>query len=54
MRHWRVHALNMAHAVLVADVNHLEEIQKLATRMKSVLRYILYEDKVQRLGFHSL
>ncbi len=39
---------------LVADVNHLERIQRLATRLVTGMRHLPYEEKLQRLSLHSL
>ncbi len=39
---------------LVADINNLERIQRLATRLVSGIRHITYEDRLQRLSLHSL
>ncbi len=39
---------------LVADTNHLERIQKLATRLVTGVRHLPYEERLQRLGLHSL
>ncbi len=38
----------------VADINHLERIQRLATRLVTGMRHLPYEERLQRLGFHSL
>ncbi len=39
---------------LVADINHLERIQRLATRLVTGMRHLPYEGRLQRLGRHSL
>ncbi len=39
---------------LVKDINHLERIQKLATRLVTGMRHLPYEERLQRLGLHSL
>ncbi len=39
---------------LVADINHLELIQRLATRLETGMCHLLYEERLQRLGLHSL
>ncbi len=39
---------------LVADINHLERIQRLATRSVTGMRHLHYEERLQRLGLHSL
>ncbi len=39
---------------LVAEINHLEWIQRLATRLITGMRHRLYEEKLQRLGLRSL
>ncbi len=38
----------------MAEVNHLEPIQRLATRLVTSIRHFPYEEKLQRLGLHSL
>ncbi len=38
----------------VADINRLERIQKLATRLVTGIRHLAYEVKLQRLDLHSL
>ncbi len=32
------------------DINHLEQIQRLATRLVTVTRHLPYEERLQRLG----
>ncbi len=39
---------------LVADINHLERIQRLATRLVPGMRRLPYEERLQLLGLHSL
>ncbi len=39
---------------LVANINHLERIQWLATRLVTGMRHLSYEERLQRLGLHSL
>ncbi len=39
---------------LVADINHLDRIQRLATRLFTGMRYLPYEERLQRLELHSL
>ncbi len=39
---------------LIADMNHLEGIQKLATKSVTGMRHLPYEERLQRLGPHSL
>ncbi len=39
---------------LVADINHLERIQTLATRLVTGMCHLPYEERLQRLGLHSL
>ncbi len=39
---------------LVADINRLEQIQRLATRLVIGMRHLPYEERLQRLGPHSL
>ncbi len=39
---------------LVADLNHLERIQRLATRLVTGMCHLPYEERLQRLGLHSL
>ncbi len=39
---------------LVADIKHLERIQKLATRLVTGMRHLPYEERLQRLGLHFL
>ncbi len=38
----------------VADINHLERIQRWATRLVTSMRHLPYEERRQRLGLHSL
>ncbi len=33
---------------LVADINHLERIQRLATRLVAGMRHLAYEERLQR------
>ncbi len=39
---------------LVTDINHLERIQILATRLVTGMRHLPYEERLQRLGLYSL
>ncbi len=39
---------------LVADINHLERIQRLNSRLITGMRHLPYEERLQRLGLHSL
>ncbi len=39
---------------LVANINRLERIQRLATRLVTGKRHLPYEERLQRLGLHSL
>ncbi len=39
---------------LGADITHLERIQRLATRLVTGMRNLPYEERLQRLGLHSL
>ncbi len=39
---------------LVAGINHLERIQRLATRLVTGMRHLRYEERLQLLGLHSL
>ncbi len=39
---------------LVADINHLERIQRLVTRLVTGMRHLPYKERLQRLGLHSL
>ncbi len=39
---------------LVADINRLELIQRLSTRLVTGMRHLPYEERLQRLGLHSL
>ncbi len=39
---------------LVADADCLEQIQRLATRLVNGFRRLLYEERIRRLGLHSL
>ncbi len=39
---------------LVVDINHLERIQRLATSFVTGMRHLPYEERLQRLGLHSL
>ncbi len=42
------------YASLLADTNHLERIQRSATRFVTGIRQLPYEERLQRLGLHSL
>ncbi len=37
-----------------ADINHLERIQRFATRLVTGIRHLPYEERLQRLNLHSL
>ncbi len=39
---------------LVADRNSLERVQELAARLETGMRHFPYEERVQRMGIHSL
>ncbi len=39
---------------LVADINHLERIQRLATRLVTGIGHLPYEERLQWLGLHAL
>ncbi len=39
---------------LGADINHLERIQRFASRLVTGMRHLPYEERRQRLGLHSL
>ncbi len=39
---------------LRADINHPERVQRLATRLVSVLRHVQYEERLRQLNFFSL
>ncbi len=39
---------------LVADINHLERILRLAIKFVTSMRHLPYEERLQRLGLHSL
>ncbi len=39
---------------LVADINHLERIERLATRLVTGMRHLPYEERLLQLGLHSL
>ncbi len=39
---------------LAADINHLEQIQRLATWLVTDMRHLPYEERLQRLNLHSL
>ncbi len=39
---------------LVAGINHLERIQRLATMLVTGIRHLPYEERLQRPGLHSL
>ncbi len=38
----------------VADINHLERIQRLATRLVTGIRHFAYKERLQRLDLHFL
>ncbi len=38
----------------VADINHLERSQRLPTRLVTGMRYLPYEERLQRLTLHSM
>ncbi len=38
----------------MADINHLDRIQSLATRLVTGIRHLPYKERLQRLGLHSL
>ncbi len=38
----------------LADINHLERIQRLAKRLVTGMRHLPYEERLQWLGLHSL
>ncbi len=38
---------------LVADINHLERIQRLAIKLVTGMGHLPYEEKLQWIGFHS-
>ncbi len=40
--------------ILAAHVNHLERIQRLATKLETGMHNLPYEERLQRLGLHSL
>ncbi len=44
----------LLHSCLVADVNHLQRIQRLATMMVTGIGHAAYKEELQRLGFHHL
>ncbi len=48
------HGMPASSPNLVADINHLERSQKLATRVVTGMRHLPYEERLQRLGLHSL
>ncbi len=39
---------------LVTDINHLELIQRIATRLVTGMRHLPYEERLQRLGLRAL
>ncbi len=39
---------------LAADINHLERLQRLATRLVTGMRHLPCEERLQRLGLHCL
>ncbi len=39
---------------LVPDINHLERTQRLDTRLVTGIHHLPYEERLQRLGLHSL
>ncbi len=41
-------------SIPVADVNQLERIERLATRLVAGIRHLPYEQRLRRLGLHSL
>ncbi len=48
------HGMSACSPNLVADINHLEQVQRLATSLVTGMHHLPYEERLQRLGLHSL